>query len=174
MKALEDELHRVQTAIGDLTTMVAHVRNDIGIIRSISDAAPTAANAQAIGLEVTRDRLQKLEMSVRSKAGRCQQRHNAVHHSGTSALDDLERTAIHQNHCIARLERKLDQLALAVAEPRPPAYDQSTHEHARNLDRLDTELAVDTAKTVIDTTRDDAARRSGPKSATPSEQVPIG
>ena len=174
MKALEDELHRVQTTIGDLTTMVAHVRNDIGIIRSISNAATTAANAQAIGLEVTRDRLQKLEMSVRSKAGRCQQRHNAVHNSGTSALDDLERTAIHQNHCIARLEKKLDRLALTIADTVHPDYEGSTGEHARNLDRLDAELTVDAAKTVIDTTRDDAARRSGPRPATPSEQMPIG
>ena len=174
MKALEDELHRVQTAIGDLTTVVAHVRNDIGIIRSIADAATTAANAQAIGLEATRDRLRQLELSVRSKAGRCQQRHNAVHNSGTSALDDVERTAIHQNHCIARLEKKLDRLALAVAEPRPPAYDQSTDEHALTDDRLHPKLTVDAAKTVIDTTRDDAARRSGPRPATPSEQVPIG
>lgn len=173
MKAYEEEMQRIQTAIGDLTTMVAHVRNDISIIRSISDAGTTAANAQAVGLDATRDRLRQLELSVRSKAGRCQQRHNTVHGSGTSALDDVQSTASHMADNLVRLEKRIDGHCEQLRQIQDKLICLLHTGPNQNLDRLDAELSIDAAKPVIDSPRNNTTRSSGPRPSTPSEQVPV-
>lgn len=173
MKAYQEEIQRLQTAIGDLTSVVAHVRNDISIIRSIGDASTTAANAQAVSLDVTRERLRQLELSVRSKAGRCQQRHNTVHGSGTSALDDVQSTARHLANSLVRLESRINALTENTMRWMDDHDRMQLPHDPADLDRLHTELTIDATQPVIDPPRDNTTRSSGPRPSTPSEQVAV-